>query len=770
MELRDDLQPNLLATMKLYKGIIDVDHWNLVYLLYTQQEHRQKLQSSIDHLETVGRTHLEHEIPGGQVKQAMADELLMKLSRYTSTITEIAELREQGTEASRVFEIKAAEYSSALNTLLGELGGYRAFLIGQLVQAQKVLDEQRAWGTTIIAVRAVAITCLAAAIAFVITRSISRPIARIREGIEILGAGNLNCRVGLETQDELGQLSRAFDTMTENLRSTTVSIDALNKEIADRQRAEDFLRESEEKYQGLYESSRDAILLFVPAKGVFDVNPAALKLFGCTDRSDLISRNPSDLSPQYQPDGTLSVAKAEQMITTAVRDGSHFFDWVHKKRDGTEFFATVLLSRVDLKDKQILQASVRDVTQRIEGERELASAKQQAEAASEAKSRFLANVSHEIRTPLNAIIAMSKMLSQYENGNLTTKQLDGLDIVRRSSQRLLSLINDILDLSKIESGKMEVKSSALSLDALIAGIRSMAITLISEKEIDFSVQKRAHVPAHIVSDAQKLHTILSNIVSNAVKFTEAGAVVLNVYIEQGRLYFKVADTGIGIDEHGIDHIFEEFMQVDSSTTREYAGTGLGLAICKRMVGLLDGRIWAESAPGRGTAVTFFVPLKTPDASGGEQIVARPEQEIKSDDGVPLSGSEAHDSVRPGRLPKVLIAEDDEFGRAAIRMMLEGRYRLIFAGDGQEAVEEFVSTAPDLVLMDIMMPVKDGYQAFTEISKASPGSAVPIIALTAKAMTNEREELLRYGFTDYISKPIDDEVLIEIIEKYLHRNA
>jgi CheY-like chemotaxis protein len=374
-------------------------------------------------------------------------------------------------------------------------------------------------------------------------------------------------------------------------------------------------------------------------------------------------------------------------------------------------------------------------------------------------------MSHEIRTPLNAIIGMSKTLCKYDIDNLTTKQLEGLGIMHKSSQRLLSLINNILDISKIESGKIDVKLTSFSLDAVIAGIRSMATTLIGDKTIDFSVQKSNLVPANIVSDAQKLHAILTNIIGNSVKFTDQGKIILEIYIEGDQLYFKVSDTGIGIDEHNLNNIFEEFTQADSSTTRKYQGTGLGLAISKKMVELLGGEIKAESKLGEGTVITFFVPLNSQAIADDEITVPTERGDTKK-----VVGREVLNAGTAGQPPKILVAEDDEFGRAAVRMMLERRYQLVFAKNGKEAIEKFFATSPDIVLMDIMMPVMDGYQAFAEITKNRSKPTVPIIALTAKAMTDEREELLAYGFTDYISKPIDDEILIGVIEKYISRNA
>ncbi len=413
-----------------------------------------------------------------------------------------------------------------------------------------------------------------------------------------------------------------------------------------------------------------------------------------------------------------------------------------------------VLTRQIVNSNTVLQEQIHE---REQTEEELEKAMLEAEAASEAKSRFLANMSHEIRTPMNAIIALSKTLGKQNTENLTKRQLDGLRMIHQSGQRLLLIINDILDLSKVESGKIVPHFEAFYLDDVVTAIATLARNLIGGSQIGFDIVKTNEVPDVVVSDSLMLHQILINIVGNAIKFTEEGKVSLSVYTRDEKLFFEVADSGIGISKEDIENIFAEFTQADSSSTRKYRGTGLGLAICRRMIELLNGEISAESEIGKGTKVTFYIPLVTADSS---EVISKAISEGASDHLAELSAAASK--------AKVLIAEDDEFGRAAIEMMLEDRYELIFAADGSEVVDKYFARSPDIVLMDIMMPKKDGYQAFDEITRRSKGRNVPIIALTAKTMKKDRKELLARGFTDFVSKPIDDELLIERIDRHLIR--
>ena len=516
------------------------------------------------------------------------------------------------------------------------------------------------------------------------------------------------------------------------------------------------LKASNQKLRTLIDNLPDLIYIKDAQSRFTACNQAVAECMGAATPEELIGKTDLDFYPKEQASQYYA---DEQKI---IRTGQPLINKDEPQVDKNGNMRWILTTKLPLYDREGkvigLVGISRDITERREVREHLRQAKEAAESANKAKSQFLANMSHEIRTPLNAIISISKTLSRSDTDNLIHKQFEGLDIIYRSSQRLLLLINDILDLSKIESGKLEVKLRPFSLEALLAGIRSMVLTLNDNPAVDFLIQKAESVPDNVISDAQKLHEILTNIISNSVKFTDHGRIELKIYAEQGRLYFEVSDTGIGIGASNIEHVFDEFTQADSSTTRKYPGTGLGLAICKKMVELLGGSIDVDSKLGEGTTVKFYVPISAAAVAAG--------QDSAKSDAIPQLLDTESELGSVELLPKILIAEDDEFSRAAVRMMLENRYQLIFARDGREVIEKYFSTSPDIVLMDIMMPHMDGYEAFDEITRTALDPLVPIIALTAKAMKNDRDELMAHGFTDYISKPIDDEILIKTIDKHL----
>jgi len=562
------------------------------------------------------------------------------------------------------------------------------------------------------------------------------------------------------------RLSRSVDDVP-FLKEERDLIDAVAHALsgaAARKLAEETLMRERNMLRTLIDNIPDSIYIKDKQSRFVVANTALARFMGVESPAELIGKSdfdfyPNDLTAEFYSDEQEVIRSGKPLINK---------DEPNKNRKGLlRWFLTSKLPWRDGKGNVIGIVGIgRDITKRKTAEQHLEKARDAAEAANKAKSQFLANMSHEIRTPMNAIISISKALCRHNTTNLTDKQRDGLEMIYRSGQRLLLLINDILDLSKIESGKIEVKVKSLSIDALIAGIRSMVKTLKDNPNVEFVVQRSDSVPNTLLSDAEKLHEILTNIISNSIKFTRRGRIILKTYVENQRLYFAVSDTGVGIDEKHLGSIFEEFTQVDSSSTRKYQGSGLGLAICRKMVNLLGGKIWAESKPGKGTTVTFYIPVMIEAAANSTESVQPDEIDTANEDSANAGRSGRSADEKRRSLATVLIAEDDEFSRSAVEMMLEHRYRLVFAEDGAEVVEKYFAIHPDVVLMDIMMPVMDGYEAFDRIRAQADGPVTPIIALTAKAMKNDREELLEYGFSDYIPKPIDDEALIRTIERYV----
>jgi len=378
--------------------------------------------------------------------------------------------------------------------------------------------------------------------------------------------------------------------------------------------------------------------------------------------------------------------------------------------------------------------------------RQLVHAKRAAEAASRAKSEFLANMSHEIRTPMNAIIGMTELASCCAT---SAEQKDYLKMVSNSSASLLALLNDILDLSKIEAGKLELSCDDFDLHACIDNAIKTILPVTSGKNLSIRAEIAPDVPRFARGDELRLRQVLLNLLGNAVKFTESGFVVLAVSLKQPFreeefvLLFKVMDSGIGVPPGQQQRIFASFEQADPSTTRRFGGTGLGLAISAQLVEMMAGRIWMES-PWRdentgemvgGSAFYFTVVL-----AKGEQPIAVQEQPQPS----------------AGRRLRVLVAEDNAVNQLLVTKMLEKLgHQVRLASNGQEAVREFVREAPDAILMDVQMPVMDGFQAVASIRaiEQPSGRRTPILALTAHALHGDREECLRAGMDDYISKPV-----------------
>lgn len=394
-----------------------------------------------------------------------------------------------------------------------------------------------------------------------------------------------------------------------------------------------------------------------------------------------------------------------------------------------------------------------DVTERKRAEEALRVAMHAADSASRAKNEFLANMSHEIRTPLNGVMGMTQLLLRMSP---TDQQKKYLDYINVSGKNLLSILNDILDLSRIEAGKLARQNEKFSVREVVESVIENQSLIIQEKNLSIFSDFSERIPTWLHGEPTRVRQILLNLIANAVKFTKKGFIEVSVALEEDQkdrviLHFSVRDTGIGIKPEVRDAIFHPFTQGDSSVTRDYGGTGLGLSICQRLVETLGGRIWVESKEGEGSTFHFLLPFEVPPAEKSSASEKRPDNGAKRDGG-PL---------------RVLIAEDNEINREYTRELLTDMGCAIeSAVSGDEAIEKSEKTTYDLLLLDIRMPGKSGIETLHIIRGKERGRRTPAIAVTALALKDDRETMLREGFDEYLAKPFSADQLNDAMRKAL----
>jgi HAMP domain-containing protein/signal transduction histidine kinase len=425
-------------------------------------------------------------------------------------------------------------------------------------------------------------------------------------------------------------------------------------------------------------------------------------------------------------------------------------------------------SNAELADKAaLLAAQNRDIeTKNAEIEQarqEIEERAKQLDQASRYKSQFLANMSHELRTPLNSLLVLARLLAQNPHGNLSVKQVEYATVIHSSGSDLLRLINDILDLTKVEAGKMDINPERFALAGLIEDLRGVFGPLTEEKRLGFTITTGPGVPADLVTDKQRLRQILYNLLSNAVKFTETGRVELRIEIAAqlpgtgSRIVFSVTDTGIGISPDNLTSIFSAFQQADGTTSRRYGGTGLGLAICREVAARLGGDVTVRSELGAGSTFSLLLPLTQ---HGGPHPRLLPgEGSVR-----PVPAAMPHEALRGH---KVLVVDDDPRNAFVLTDVLEMHgMTVVQATDGRKAIAELAGGDIDLVLMDVMMPRMDGYETTRAIRRMPQYARLPVITVTARAMQGDREKSIDAGATDYITKPIDIEELLNCMERWL----
>lgn len=436
-----------------------------------------------------------------------------------------------------------------------------------------------------------------------------------------------------------------------------------------------------------------------------------------------------------------------------------YFDMIRK--DGTQF--PVLLSGTAVFDehgnfKHTLATSF-DYSQRKKLEKELRAANKAANLALISQEHFLVNMSHEIRTPMNAILGFTEIL---EKSELDDRQKKYVKFIHVAGENLLIIINDILDLSKIEAGMFRIETTPFSLLSLLHSIDTMLQIHVAEKNLHLNLQVEPNLPDMLLGDPTRLTQILTNLMGNAIKFTKKGTVDLKVkviekFADNIILQFSIKDTGIGISESQLEYIFDRFEQGDKTTSRLYGGTGLGLSICKRLVDLQGGSIHVTSEPGVGSEFVFTLPYKLFDIADVESGFDQVDNPVE-----PPSPS------IPGHGGHILIVEDNLMNRTLIRFLMEEwGYVHDFAENGEIALEKLRTKPFDLVLMDIQMPGMDGYQT-TQIIRNELQLTLPIIAMTAHAFPGEREKCLIAGMDDYIAKPLRQAELLALLLQFLKK--
>ncbi|GAO28836.1 hybrid sensor histidine kinase/response regulator [Geofilum rubicundum] len=505
------------------------------------------------------------------------------------------------------------------------------------------------------------------------------------------------------------------------------------------------LKESLEETKGIINAMKETVWIIDQQCQILDINQQACTSLGYT-RDELLNIGLVGIDKHMNPD------EMKAMPKTMSKNEIQTFETWHTSKTGQVIPVEVNASQIRYNGQIAALAVARDITDRLKNEQDLRKAKEKAEESDRLKSAFLANVSHEIRTPMNGIVGFLELLQT--PGINDEKKEKYFEMVNQSSQRLLDTINDIIEISKIESGQSEVKLTEVNTVDIMHYHHEFFLRQAKKKNLEILIgQQITDSSALIITDKYKVEAILSNLLTNALKYTDNGTIEMGNYLKDNELIFYVKDSGMGIPENKKQAIFDRFTQVHSGTNRPFEGVGLGLAIAQGYVQLLNGKIRVESEEENGSTFSFSVPY--------QPLTSKlPEKEDENYTGMDKT------SLEMELLPdlKILIAEDDEFSALYLGAILDAnKIAWIKCETGTEAVR-LVKENPDLsvVLMDIKMPEMSGLEATRQIRTFN--TTIPIIAQTAYAMTEDRSKALAAGCSDYITKPIKRDMLIDLLKK------
>lgn len=619
----------------------------------------------------------------------------------------------------------------------------RVGVIGVDIAASKVVGYEKKL-MLLSAIAFLASLAISSLLGLFLGRKLAAPILAIKDSAEQLADGRFDVEAPVRTSDEVGDLAQTFNLMAARLSQSVID---LQNEIQQRKAAE-------RKFRSIFENAMEGIFQSTVDGRLLTVNPELCRMLGYDSPDEMIKTVCSIGDQLYA-----NPQEREELINVLVEQGTvSNFQAKMKKKNGEKIWAELnVRMMVDGDGNPFVEGLLKDISERIE-KQNAEKEKQAAKAASEAKSEFLANMSHEIRTPMNAVIGLTDLTLKT---NLTARQQDYLKKIRSSSNNLLGIINDILDYSKIEAGRLELEHIPFRLDDVLNNLSNVITLKAESKELEVLFRTEDDVPQLLVGDPLRLGQVLVNLCGNAIKFTDEGHILLSV--ERDRewtgagpdtvsLRFSVQDTGIGIRQDKIDRLFDAFTQMDGSTTRRYGGTGLGLSICRSLVSLMGGDIWVKSREREGTTFSFTA-----------HFALQPEDRKRS-----LC------SPKDLRDLRVLVVDDNELSRDILANYLESfSFKADTASSGEEAINLLEASADgdpyDLVLMDWRMPGIDGIEASRRIKSGRLSGKIPaVLMVTAYGREEILERAQHVGIDAFLTKPVNQSLLFNSIMEVFDR--